>query len=156
MSDVTKELESLRALSRSELVARYVELHGKPPRQKNRPWLWRRCAWRIQEMRYGGLSQTAKSRLEELISQIDLPLPDRARTVSGALNGNAKADEPPVGTVLTRTWKDREIRTTRVEGGWEFDGEVFRSLSAVAKAVTKAKWNGKLFFGLTERKRLKS
>ena len=37
--------------------------------------------------------------------------------------------------------------------GFEYDGEVYRSLSAVAKAVTGSHWNGHLFFGLTTQTR---
>jgi len=57
-----------------------------------------------------------------------------------------------VGTVFTRTWKGGEVRTVAVEGGYEYEGAVYRSLSAVAKAVTGSHWNGRLFFGLTARK----
>ena len=65
----------------------------------------------------------------------------------------AKPGDQPVGTTLTRVWRGNEIRTTRVEGGWEYDGVMYRSLSAVAKAVTNSHWNGRLFFGVTKRKR---
>ena len=55
--------------------------------------------------------------------------------------------------MFTRTWKGREVQTVAVDGGYEYEGAVYRSLSAVAKAVTGSHWNGRLFFGLTERKK---
>ena len=58
------------------------------------------------------------------------------------------------GTVLTRQYHGQEIRVVALDDGkFEHDGQVFTSLSAVAKAVTGQKWNGRLFFGLTKRKR---
>ncbi len=63
--------------------------------------------------------------------------------------------DPPLGTTLTRVWKGHEVRATAVEGGWEHDDVVYRSLSAVAKAVTGSHWNGRLFFGLKSRRRVR-
>ena len=152
MMDIAKEIENLRQLSVPELMERYREVWGKEPRFKLRGWLWKRIAWKIQERRFGGLSRVAKRKLEELIAEIDLPLAEKQRTV-GVLRCPQRPREPKVGTVLTREWKGREIRATRVDGGWESDGIVYRSLSAVAKEVTGSHWNGRLFFGLTPRKR---
>ena len=95
----------------------------------------------------------AKRRLEELISEIDLPLGKRERSVTGAPCGDSGAAEHKVGTVFTRTWRGREVHARRVEGGYESGGVLYRSLSALAKAVTGSHWNGRLFFGLTRRKR---
>lgn len=55
---------------------------------------------------------------------------------------------PMSGTLLTRTYKGRAIRVQVTEAGFEYDGEVYRSLSAIAKAVTGAHWNGYPFFNL--------
>jgi len=60
---------------------------------------------------------------------------------------------PSPGTVITRQYHGREIRVVVIEDGVEWDGRQFGSLSAVAKAVTGQKWNGRLFFGLTQRRR---
>ncbi len=132
---------------------RYRKLHGREPKVRNRTWLWKRCAWKVQEQRLGGLSTVAKRRLEELISEIDLPLGERQQTVTGALRSPTRAQQHRVGTVFTRTWKGREVRTVAVDGGYEYEGAVYRSLSAVAKAVTGSHWNGRLFFNLTTRKK---
>ena len=135
-----------------ELIERYRELYGRPPRVKRREHLWKRCAWKLQEQRFGGLSTVAKRRLEELIAEIDLPLGEQQWTVSGHLNGHVRPADHKVGTVFTRTWHGREVRSVAVEGGYECDGVVYRSLSAVAKAVTGSHWSGRRFFGLTQRK----
>ena len=153
MSDVTQEIEDLRQMATGDLVVRYEALFGKPPRRRNREHLWKRCAWKIQEQRFGGLSKVAKRRLEELVGEIDVPLGGQQRTVSGHLNVHVRPADHTVGTVFTRTWHGREVRTVAVEGGYECDGVVYRSLSAVAKAVTGAHWSGRRFFGLTQRKK---
>ncbi len=149
---ITQEIQELRGMAVPELVERYEAAFGKPPRVKHREWLWRRIAWKIQEQRFGGLSAVAKRRLDELIAELDLPLNGK-RTVRGKVNGRGTASDPVVGTVLVRKWREQEIHVTRTEDGWECDGVVHRSLSAVAKAITGAHWNGRLFFGLKSRRR---
>ncbi len=153
MKPIAEELEELRGLKAAQLVDRYAELFGKPPRVKNREHLWKRCAWKMQEIRFGGLSAKAKERLEELIAEIDLPPRERTRTVSGVLKKDRRPDDPLPGTILTRTWKGQEIRVLVREDGYECNGQIFRSLTAVARAITGSRWNGRFFFGLTNRKK---
>ena len=144
---ITQEIAALRAMTVPELVARYEDVFGKPPRVKHRDWLWRRIAWKLQEKKYGGLAVTARVRLDELIAELDLPLlRDRTK------GGRQRPGDPPIGTILTRAWKGHEIHATAVDGGWEHDGVVYRSLSAVAKAVTGSHWSGPLFFNLKQRR----
>jgi len=56
---------------------------------------------------------------------------------------------PPPGTYLEREYKGRRIIVKVLVNGFEFDGEMYRSLSAIAYEVTGTKWNGFLFFSLT-------
>jgi len=145
MRPVAEEIAELRAMTGVELVERYVELFGRKPRCKHPAWLFPRCAWRLQELRFGGLSDVAKARLEELISEIDFPL-DSVR---------GRAAEPRTGTpgtTVSRIWRGHDVRATAVDGGcWEHEGVIYRSLSAVAKHVTGSHWSGPGFFGLTRR-----
>ena len=153
MKDVKQEIARMRRMTVPELIDQYEKLFGKPPRCKSREHLWKRCVWRTQEQHYGGLSQAAKARLEELISEIDLPTDERQRTVTGRLRGTVHAREHKAGTVFSRPYKGREIRAQALEGGnFEYDGNVYTSLSAIAKKVTGTRWNGRLFFGLTKRR----
>jgi len=145
---ITAEIQELRSMSVPELTARYELEFGRLPRVKNKAWLWRRIAWRIQEKKLGGLSTVAKERLDELISELDLPLGEKARTVTGQLAKPQKPGMPPVGTVLTRQWRGTEVSVTVVEGGIEYEGVVHRSLTAAAEAITKSHVSGPRFFGL--------
>ncbi len=135
------------------LAERYAALFGKPPRVRHKAWLWKRIAWKLQERRLGGLSNVARARLEELIAEIELPPVEsvvKARAPAPSRR-DPKALLP--GMVLTRRWRDQKIRVRVLEDGFEWDGQVFPSLSAVARAVTGTHWNGRLFFGLTKRGR---
>ena len=64
-----------------------------------------------------------------------------------------KPKAPAAGTTLVRTWHGRQLQVRVLESGFEYDGAVYRSLSAIAKAVTGAHWNGRLFWGLVSRRK---
>jgi len=152
MTDRERELQDLRRLSVPDLCARYEAVCGRPPRVKHRVWLWKRIAWRLEERRCGGLSKVAQARLEQLIAEIDIPLPEKEGGMTGApLPTSSKPTEPVDGTTLVRAYKGRQIAVTKIDGGWEYEGGTYASLSAAAKAVTGSKWNGRLFFGLVGR-----
>jgi hypothetical protein len=55
---------------------------------------------------------------------------------------------PMPGALLTREYRGRTIRVRVLPKGFDFEGTIYRSLSAVAKVVTGAHWNGYLFFGI--------
>ena len=55
---------------------------------------------------------------------------------------------PMPGSVITKDYKGKRITVQVLEDGFEYDGCVYKSLSAVAKAVTGSHWNGLLFFHL--------
>lgn len=147
---IAEEIAELRRLPVADLVVRYEAAFRKPPRVKHRDWLWRKIAWRIQEQRFGGLSGAARKKLDELIAGLDVPaLTPRTTRASVPVR---TGDEPPIGTTLIRQWNGHEVIATRTDQGWECDGVVHRSLTAVAKAVTGTHWNGRLFFNLTKRR----
>ena len=152
---IAEEIAELRAMPVPELVVRYEELHGRPPRSKNRQWLWRRCAWKVQELRFGGLSQVARRRLDVLIAELDLPLGEQQTIRAPAPSPSARNGEPPVGTSISRTWRGREVTATRTPDGWEHDGVVYRSLSGLAKAVSGSHVSGRAWFGLTQLRRVR-
>jgi hypothetical protein len=55
---------------------------------------------------------------------------------------------PVVGTRLIREWRGVEQRGTLLADGFEWEGRRYKSLSAVARAITGTRWNGPVFFGL--------
>ena len=131
------------------LVVRYEEVYGRPPKVRHAAWLRKRIAWALEPGNQEGLSEPARRRLHELIAEIDIP----GIVVGGAPIMRSEVPprevgKPSPGTVLTRAWRDREIRVLVRDEGFECDGTIYASLSAVAKAVTGAHWNGRAFFNL--------
>jgi hypothetical protein len=151
MTTISQQLLELQSLNAAQLAERYAEFHGQPPRIKNRAFLLRRVAWKLQEREFGGLPDRARARLDELIAAIDLPLRDPAPPRPRAMQ-RAESRGPMVGTTLIRKWRDTEIRVEVVENGFAWNGTIYKSLTAVAFAATNSRWNGKLFFGLTARR----
>jgi hypothetical protein len=150
---VVERVAALDKAPTDDLIAEYKRLHHKPPRTRNRAWLIRKVAWAIQAEAYGGLSDKAQARLEELIAQIGPPLGAADRTLTTALPRKPKPDSPPVGTTLTRTWRGRQIIVHVRDNGYEHEGVPYRSLTAVAEKITGSHWNGRLFFGLVDRRK---
>jgi hypothetical protein len=160
---IAKEVRALQRLTVGELRAKYREAFGEESRSGNRTFLWRRIAWRLQELDEGGLSERAVRRARELACDADL----RIRPPKGAfanLNGQTITRQlsaphdwrlPMPGTILTREYRGETHQVTVLPNGFEYDGEVYRSLTAIAKAITHTHWNGPAFFGLREGKRRK-
>ena len=155
--DIHHEILSLRRMTASELRVKYRELFGEESRTGNRDWLFRRCAWRVQALAQGGLSERAERRAKELVREADIrmnPPKDMRMPVTGiatkvgriAMSRDARLPMP--GAVLRRNYKGHEYAVTILPNGFEYDGEFYRSLSAVAFAISGSHWNGYHFFGI--------
>ena len=159
--DIDRELKQLKAMTTTELRARYREVFGEDTRSFHKQFLIRRIAWQLQANEYGGLSDRARKRAHELADERFLRTrfpktskrsTDTDRTVVRAFNSSHDRRLPMPGTLLTRTYRGRAIVVKVMDGAFEHDGTVYRSLTAVAKAVTGSHWNGYGFFGLLDRK----
>jgi hypothetical protein len=144
------QIAALTAMTTAELDAEYQRLHGRPPRYRSVPWLRKRIAFALQTAAFGGLPRVAREALDALCADIVLPAsPTTAPTMT-----DAKPNAPRPGRVLEREWRGQRVRVLVADDGiFEWNGQRFGSLSAVANAVTGAKWNGRLFFNMVERKR---
>ena len=58
---------------------------------------------------------------------------------------------PRPGGVLTRTFQGKESKGEVLDAGFKYDGDTWRSLSAIARKVSGTSWNGYLFFNLLKR-----
>jgi len=165
--NVKQQIAALDRMTVGELQQRYAEVFDEPARSANRQWLLRRVGWRIQMLAEGDLAtramERARERAQHLARDADLrvrppaappPVPDNGTNVaSGPMHVHRDERIPPPGSVLTRRFKGHEYKVTVLSDGFEFDGVPYRSLSAVAHAITGSHWNGMYFFGLTDRKR---
>jgi hypothetical protein len=150
-TEIAKQIASLGALTIEGIRERYAALFGEPPRSSPKTWLVKRIAWRLQAMEEGGLTQRARQRASEIANDADLrlfpPCPSRA---AGPAAGDRRLPTP--GTVLARRYKAQILQVKVLTKGFEYNGELYRSLSAVAKAITGSHCNGYLFFRLIKDK----
>jgi hypothetical protein len=130
-SSVQRHLLSLAQMDKEELVAKWKELFDTTPPEYGAVYMRRRLAHRIQELFYGGLSDDLKSQMLA-----------RKRTPSR----NSKTLKP--GNRIIREWHDVKYEVIIRPNGVEFEGQLYRSLSGVAKKITGTQWNGKKFFGV--------
>ena len=155
-ASLSRQIEELRNLTLSQLMIKYVELFGEPSRSRHRQQVVRRIAWRLQVLAEGGLSERARRRALEIASDADLRVlppnrwdglhPDSRQ--SDSLRSAKDTRIPERGTVLVRDFKGKRISVTVLEHGFDYDGRVFKSLSAVAQQATGTAWNGYAFFAL--------
>jgi hypothetical protein len=131
----------------SELKQLWRDLYGKEPPPYNRPYLMKRLAYRIQELAQGGLSEGARFQMKAVLQQIgadELAAPRR-----DAVHRRRRQVKSPVqGTRLVRDWQGERHEVTVLADGFEYAGRPYRSLSAIARAITGTQWNGPAFFGL--------
>ena len=156
--NVAKEVAALKRLPMQDLKARYADVFGEPTNANNRVWLVRRIAWRLQAKAEGDLSERARRRAVELADDADLRLsPPKEvdapsgseRTVTDVLPLANDGRLPPAGSTITRPYKGEDLQVKVLDDGrFEFEGEVFRSLSAVARKITGQHMNGFAFFRL--------
>jgi hypothetical protein len=142
-SDQRKSLEAeirrLPDLSLDELRSRWKALFGNPaPLSLRRKFLARAVAYQMQVQAYGGLSNSTKRRLREIAEAVRRGNPDAA--------GIARQIRP--GTQMIRQWRDETHIVTAISQGFEWKGQRYKSLSAVAKEITGTNWNGYAFFGI--------
>lgn len=157
--DVRGALRELNRMTVTQLRGRYAEVFGEGARSFNKQHLVKRIAWRMQALREGDLTERARQRARELANDADLRIrPPIAHAVTGN-EGNTTTQPfhvesnrrlPMPGTLLRRNYKGNTILVRVLPRGFEFDGEVYRSLSAVARRITGTHWNGYHFFGLSK------
>lgn len=156
--NVGKEVSAMQRMTVTQLRERYEEVFGEACRSNHKQWLVKRIAWRMQANAEGDLSERARRRAAELANDSDLrmkappqkkqtPVP-RSRKVQATIGRPHDGRIPMPGTVLTREYKGETLQVTVLPDGFEHAGEVYPSLSAVAKAITGSHTSGFLFFRL--------
>ena len=141
---VLSRLAALKNTPTPDLKKQWRDLFETEPPPYNRRYLESRLAYRIQELAYGGLKPETIERLEALGEQLD--------GGNVAVRKKRVDDRPIAGTRLIREWQGVEHTVTVLHEGYEWQGRPYKSLSAVARAITGTRWNGWLFFGLKNRR----
>jgi hypothetical protein len=164
--DIDRKLLELPRLTTTQLRQRYLDIFGEPAHSNNKTWLIKRMAWRLQAMHEGDLSDRARQRAAALARDADLRLasPRRGQPLANAMplqQEQAKASSPsptamdprlpPPGSWLTRSYKGQTIDVKVLAQGFQYQGRVFSSLSALAKDITGSHCSGFGFFNLGRR-----
>jgi hypothetical protein len=142
---ILARLAALKAMSVNELKIEWQALFDAPAPNNSRTFLESRLAYRIQELIYGGPDKQTRRLLDLLADEVEGTLTRKAQI--------ADPRNPVVGTKLIREWDGIAHTVTVLKEGFEWGGQRYKSLSAVARAITGTRWNGYRFFGLRERKR---
>jgi hypothetical protein len=136
MASPDEQLAALATMPPAELGAAWRRLRKEPPPPVAIDLLRRGLGWHLQVERYGGLSRDAEREL--------------ARAASGSLATRlvrASAALRP-GTRVVRSWHGTTYAVLVTDGGFEFEGRPYSSLTTIAREITGAAWSGPRFFGL--------
>ena len=143
---VEGDLVALDAMDSRALRARWRELYGTEAPAKIQSGLLRLAvAYRLQERTFGGLKPAAKR-------QIKSHLAARAATsADGSSSPRPAIGRLTAGTQLMREWNGATLLVEVLDDGFRWKDKTYRTLSAVAVAITVTKWSGPKFFGLTSK-----
>lgn len=154
---ILAQIMGLKGLSAEELLKKYEELYdGEKAPSNNKIYLWRKLAFRIQELEYGGLSEEARNRVNELIEEYD-PINNKALRPNHIII-ESQSDLKPVstrdkrlpipGTIITKVYKGNTLQVKVLEKGFEYKNKLYKTLTALAKDITGCHWSGYDFFNL--------
>jgi len=135
-------LDRIAGMSTDELNEEWARRYAAPAPNLAPEFLRLGIAYRLQEQRLGGVSRSTKSFLRQLAAQPQ--------------EGKRKGPSPrklTIGTRLVRDWHGVGHTVTVLEDGFEYGGKQWRSLSAIARAISGSHCSGPGFFGLTETRR---
>ena len=146
LTEVERQIAGLANRSTQDLRVAWRQLHRSgPPLGLSRDLMIRALAHQLQEQSYGGVGRALRRRL---------------LTLAGASEKATMAVDPGLvlkaGTTLVRQWRGHTHAVLVHTDGFEHEGQLYRSLTAIAERITEAHWSGPRFFGLTERARASS
>jgi len=142
-TEIERQIAGLANRSTQDLRVAWRQLHRTgPPIGLSRDLLIRALANQLQEQSYGGVGRALRRRLQSL---------------AGASEKATVAVDPGLvlkaGTTLVRQWRGHTHTVLVHTDGFEHEGRLYRSLTAIAERITEAHWSGPRFFGLTRRAR---
>ena len=131
-AELDQAVAALAGLDLNALRAMWQEQFGLPPKLRSPDLLRHLLAWRLQAEVHGGLDRESRRKLARRGAVVPV------------------GQHLGLGAVLRRDWQGRRIEAVVEADGFRWEGKLYPSLSAVARAVTGSRWNGPRFFGLRE------
>ncbi len=137
-TNVAAQIAQLPNLAMHDVWALWDEFFDRRPGHHNRTYLETRLAYKLQERAFGCLPINTKRRLEKIGKTGEVPNQKRRGETQLA-----------PGATLIREYNGLTYRVTVLDDGrYEFQGKPYRSLSAIARAITGSAWSGPVFFGI--------
>src|SRR5437763_1733374 len=132
---IEAEIAHLRSVAIDALRRRWRVVFGRSaPAALSKDLLGRMIAWRLQEQAFGGLDRESLKFLDRL-----------------ARHGGSPPRRLKPGTVLVRDYQGQRHTVTVARDGFDWQGTIYPSLSAIARAITGTAWSGPRFFALAPR-----
>ena len=123
----------LETMDRAVLTAAWSQIMGSPvPKGLSKPFLRRFLAFEIQALQTGRLPKG-------FLGQLRAKAEGKSRLTSPALRSGGR---------LLREWNGKTHVVEVTDAGFVWNGQCYRSLSAIAREITGARWSGPRFFGL--------
>ena len=152
---INAKIEGLKIKTIPKLQKEFEALFdGQKASSDNKVYLIRRIAYRLQELEYGGLSQKAQNRLKELIGLYD-PVNNKAIRPKISIETQTRTKTrgrdtrlPITGTVIAKDYRGKKHQVRILDNGFEYEGKIYKHLTAIAEKITGAHWNGYNFFNL--------
>jgi hypothetical protein len=139
LSEIEAEIAGLLDRPTPELRHAWRKFHRTgPPLGLSRDLLIRTLAYELQEHAHGGPSLALRRRLQSLAGASEKAAVDPSLVLKA-------------GTTLLRQWRGHTHTVLVHNDGFEHEGQLYRSLTAIAERITEAHWSGPRFFGLTKR-----
>jgi hypothetical protein len=154
---IEQQIAEIGRMTVGQLKLKYIEVFGEETRSNNRQFLFRRIAWRIQALAEGGLSERARRRALELANDADIRVrapnkkaldPEVFLKVTARLPKPHDSRLPPPGAWLERNYRGQRIAIKVRVDGFEFEGRLYKTLTAAVNQATGGRWNGFAFFWL--------
>lgn len=133
MRELAKRLAAIEALESTDLRTEWERAYKAPAPHLSAELLRLGIAWRLQEKQFGGHGRTVRQLLK---AQNDIEV------------SAAQRRKLTPGTRLVRDWHGIGHSVTVLENGFDYNGQRWTSLTAIARHITGAKWSGPRFFGL--------
>jgi len=152
---IQAQIAALKSKTIPALQEEYERLfRGQKASSDNKVYLIRRIAYRMQELKSGGLSKKAQNRLNELIKLYD-PVNNKSIRPRLSLETQTRKKSrgrdrrlPIPGSVIIKKYRGKKIQVKVLEHGFEYNGKIYKHLTAIAEKITGAHWNGYNFFNL--------
>lgn len=134
-------LAAIPDLSRADLLDRWFKDHGRAaPKGISRRLLEYSAAYEAQVRAFGGLKPSIKRKLDRIAR--------RDKTPGKKVEPTKQKKRLAPGTRLVREWHGRAYYVEVIKTGFVYNGNIYGSLSEIAREITGARWSGPRFFGL--------